>query len=61
MSIVDNVVRALDGIAEAALEMQGWEKARRESLIKSYDNRDALNGALEAINRNLRHMADEVL
>ncbi|MBP2030469.1 4-phosphopantoate--beta-alanine ligase [Methanohalophilus levihalophilus] len=61
VSIVDNVVRALDGIANAALEMQDWDREQLEKLVESYDNKATLKKSLAAINENLRHMADEVL
>jgi len=61
VSIVDNVVRALDGIADAALEIQDWDREKMERLVESYNNKDILRKSLAAINSNLRYMADEVL
>lgn len=61
VSIVDNVIRALDGIADAALGMQDWDREQLGKMVESYDNKATLKKSLDAINENLRHMADEVL
>lgn len=60
VSIVDNVVRALDGIAEAALEMREWDTADLKALAGDYDNGKTLAEALDAIGGNLRDMAGEI-
>ncbi|MDK2893100.1 4-phosphopantoate--beta-alanine ligase [Methanohalophilus sp.] len=61
VSIVDNVVRALDVIADAALGMQDWDREQLVKLVESYDNKVNLKMSLDAINENLRNMANEVL
>ena len=57
ITIVDNVVRALPRLAEAARSLKGAGREQLESIVRSYDNDAVLREVVAYIARRLEELA----
>lgn len=53
ITIVDNIVRAVPLLTKTIKKCQKCDKRVLESVLKGYDNKKILDGALKGINKNL--------
>jgi len=61
VTIVDNIIRAIPNMIEIAEELRQSNRAELEKIVHSYDNREILRRAVEAIRDNLTEKAKELL
>ena len=60
ISIVDNLTRALENMVRLGVEMKKERKDELVKLITTYDNKEALSGAISEIQEHLKAMAAEM-
>ncbi len=61
VTIVDNIVRAIPNMIRIAGDLKDADRSELEKIIQSYDNREILRRAVEAIRDHLTEKANELL
>ncbi|MCH1771612.1 phosphopantothenate/pantothenate synthetase [Metallosphaera sedula] len=57
VTIVDNVIRAIPALREKVLKMKSLSREEREKLLKGYNNRDVLRGAMKFMSQRLAQLS----